>query len=266
MKNRFFTFLTMLLTVIVVGTGATMLNLRMQRKSAESLEGASFQILDQASPETGAGMGKTQSNSIRGTQAKGVQWNNTLPEIETADPTQPADVSGGTLPAVEEQSFYEPDVSLEMETAPTEVQDSERLDQESITDSMEEVLQSVSGNERQVYYARLQDMERAYTARMNAAAKESLTAQQKTADELLEIWDDELNAIYQKLRASLADDDFRVLRSEERAWIRNRDAAANKAAAGENYSKSAQKLAYTHSLLQWTKERVYQLAKMYYGE
>ena len=128
------------------------------------------------------------------------------------------------------------------------------------------VLQQTPSGEKEIYYARLQDMEMLYSIRMNEVSKDTLAAQQKTVEELLEIWDDELNAIYQKLRKSLSDEDVRTLRDEERAWIRNRDTAAKRAASRETYSNSTQNLAYTLSLLQWTKDRVYELAAMYYGE
>ena len=126
-------------------------------------------------------------------------------------------------------------------------------------------LQQTTSGEKEIYYARLQDMEALYSIRMNEVSKDTLAVQQKTMEELLEIWDDELNAIYQKLRKSLSDEDFRTLRNEERAWIRNRDTAAKRAASRETYSNSTQNLAYTLSLLQWTKDRVYELAAMYYG-
>ena len=126
-------------------------------------------------------------------------------------------------------------------------------------------LQQTTSGEKEIYHARLQDMEMLYSIRMNEVSKDTLAVQQKTMEELLEIWDDELNAIYQKLRKSLSDEDFRTLRNEERAWIRNRDTAAKRAASRETYSNSTQNLAYTLSLLQWTKDRVYELAAMYYG-
>lgn len=181
MKHRVYTVLLLLISVIAVGSGATMLNLYMQQKAVkEEVSISSYARID------------------------------------------PIYASG------------------------------ERLEDASV--------------EQQAYYARLQDMERIYTARMNEIAKESLAIQQKATEELLSIWDEELNTIYQKLRTSLSSEEFRALRSEERAWIRNRDAAANRAASKETYSNSTQNLAYTRSLLQWTKERVYELTAMYYGE
>ena len=43
-------------------------------------------------------------------------------------------------------------------------------------------------------------------------------------------------------------------------------AAASEAAASVNQSNSAQNLAYTQSLTESTKARVYELAELYYGE
>ena len=64
----------------------------------------------------------------------------------------------------------------------------------------------------------------------------------------------------------MTDEEFDVLRTEEKAWLRSRDAAASEAAGSGSQSNSASSLAYTVSLVQWTKERVYELAEMYYGE
>ncbi len=72
--------------------------------------------------------------------------------------------------------------------------------------------------------------------------------------------------MYQAIRASMTDEEFDVLRTQEKAWLRSRDAAANAAAAAANQSNSAQSLAYTQSLVESTKMRVYELAELYYGE
>ena len=132
-------------------------------------------------------------------------------------------------------------------------------------ESIQKVFSESNSDTGERYYARLQDMERVYESRMNATMKDSLAVQQHTIEELLEIWDEELNVIYQKLRNKLSYEEFAILRNEERAWLRDRDAAANQAAIKDNYSKSTQNLAYVRSLLQWTRERVYELADMYYG-
>lgn len=217
MKNRFYKFLVMLMTVIAIGCGVTMLNLTMQEKATG--EKVSF---------------RPYANTDQLYVAEEIQATVACPTVhmETSAPSDSLRES-----------------SQEVFEIPTE----------------DTVLQQTSSGEKEIYYARLQDMEMLYSIRMNEVSKDTLAAQQKTVEELLEIWDDELNAIYQKLRKSLSDEDFRTLRDEERAWIRNRDTAAKRAASRETYSNSTQNLAYTLSLLQWTKDRVYELAAMYYG-
>ena len=218
MKNRFYKFLVMLMTVIAIGCGVTMLNLTMQEKATgEKVSFRPYTTTDQL----------YVAEEIQATVACPTV------QMETSAPSDSLRES-----------------SQEVFEIPTE----------------DTVLQQTSSGEKEIYYARLQDMEMLYSIRMNEVSKDTLAAQQKTVEELLEIWDDELNAIYQKLRKSLSDEDFRTLRNEERAWIRNRDTAAKRAASRETYSNSTQNLAYTLSLLQWTKDRVYELAAMYYGE
>ena len=244
MKNRWYKFLVMLVTVIAVGTCTTMLNLSMQRKAANETQSyRPYAIVNQPQlqEETQAMVSQTLERAGTGT----VESQEAALEIET----MPEDTYEDTEKAsIDQEAEY-----VGADSTPYD-------------GTVQEQLQQSSDHEKQIYYLRLQDMERVYTARMNEAMKENVATQQKTAEELLKIWDDELNAIYQKLRKSLSDDAFSTLRNEERAWIRNRDTAANRAASKENYSNSTQNLAYTRSLLQWTKDRVYELAEMYFGE
>ena len=268
MKNRIVTFMIMLLTVIAVGSGATMLNLSLQEK--DSHMSFDFQKFGPEEPQkkdllppmpndipegmqgqidTGNGYGSSEEQSLDTTKQEYTTealTEETCPAelddglLSKATVTEDADMAVAECETITEQDLYE------------------ELRQESLKISVSE--------DKQTYYARLEELEKMYVTRMSAARKESLTVQQTVAEALLKTWDDELNAIYQKLRAALIDEEFNILRSEERAWIRNRDEAANKAAAQESYSNSTQNLAYTRSLLEWTKSRVYELAKMYYGE
>ncbi|MCI8567423.1 MAG: DUF1311 domain-containing protein [Lachnospiraceae bacterium] len=116
------------------------------------------------------------------------------------------------------------------------------------------------------YYGRLSEMDEKLTKREEEASKKTAADQKTAADEALKFWDDELNLVYQAIRASMTEEEFDELRTEEKAWLRSRDAAANEAAATANQSNSAQSLAYTQSLVESTKKRVYELAELYYGE
>ena len=245
MKNRFYKFLVMLMTVMIVGSVTTMLNLRMQKKAVE----------EDSSMRPFAMMNSPQPN---------YEWQETRFQVQ--EETQASMLLEDKANVESYETMPE---ELSEETYPLEPPSESNLrEEENVAEDAVDALiqQNVLTTDKDRYYARLQDMERVYVARMNAAAKETIAVQQKTADELLKIWDDELNDIYQKLRKTLSEDDFYTLRSEERAWIRNRDESANRAAAKETYSNSTQNLAYTRSLLQWTKERVYELVAMYYEQ
>lgn len=94
-------------------------------------------------------------------------------------------------------------------------------------------------------------------------SKPSVQQEQAVADQAYKIWDDELNAIYKMLRGKLLDEDFDILKKEERLWLKERDEAAESAALGVS-NGSIQKLRYTMSLSETTKERTYELVEMYF--
>ena len=118
---------------------------------------------------------------------------------------------------------------------------------------------------RDAYFDRLGEMDKKLTAKAEEAGKKPIVDQKTIADEIWKFWDDELNAIYQELRRLITEDEFDALREEEREWLRSRDELAARAAASENSSVNAQNLSYTRSLAESTKERVYELAEMFYS-
>lgn len=242
MKNRITKFLVMLLTVIAVGSGATMLNLNLHEK-------------EEASPMADALYRRDHP---------------VLPmETTAAAVSEPVDEAINDLaqPALETTAEIIEALSETAEMGAVFMQDATtQSDQEKQEESDSLKIIASGTEEKQEYYTRLQEMERVQAALLSDAMRGSLAEQQSAADKVLKIWDDELNAIYQKLRNSLPDDEFYLLREEERAWIRSRDEAANMAAARENYSNSTQNLAHVRSLLEWTRERVYELAAMYYRD
>jgi len=115
------------------------------------------------------------------------------------------------------------------------------------------------------YYRRLSEIDAKLRAKMEDSSTKNSADRQAVADEMLRFWDDELNDVYRKLRESLDEEDFYVLRDEERAWLRERDEAASAAAAAENTNSGLQSLAYTCSLAESTRVRVYELAELYFG-
>ncbi len=264
MKNRITKFLLMLLTVIAVGSGATMLNLSLQEKKGPPLVRYDRQEQHVLTAETNAAPERKEYDD-------GVMYD--LMPAEEVEVDAFADDLMSDLPEETESVPQERMDELALGARPEAFLVTEEKSREDTLgkDAEESASEKLLGNilptaeEKQAYYYRLSDMEKVYASCMNTARKETLAVQQSEMESLLKIWDDELNMIYQKLRAVLPTKEFEELRDEERAWIRNRDEAATKAAARESYSNSAQNLAHTHSLLEWTKERVYQLAEMYYG-
>lgn len=78
-------------------------------------------------------------------------------------------------------------------------------------------------------------------------------------------WDDELNTIYQLIKKKLPEDDFIILRNEEREWITKRDEQAT--LAGSKYAGgSMEGLEYMAVMIELTKERTYELVDIYFKE
>ncbi len=93
----------------------------------------------------------------------------------------------------------------------------------------------------------------------NAAAEdEALTA----AAGAYQAWDAELNAVYQRVKASMTEKQFEQLRQEERAWIRERDQKAAADSAG--YEDAEAEIRSLWSMTDSTRERSYELLRMVY--
>lgn len=78
----------------------------------------------------------------------------------------------------------------------------------------------------------------------------------------LGVWDNELNTLYTLIRSRMDDAEREDLKQEELDWMKDRDAAADRAAAraGGQTSKST---AYTEAAASKTKERCYELVEDY---
>lgn len=111
-------------------------------------------------------------------------------------------------------------------------------------------------DEKDAYYENLEDMDSKLSVNV-ASSKEN-------ASNAYKAWDGELNAIYQKIRAEMTEEEFIELRDEERAWLKKRDQEADKAAEG--LTGDEQEIAYLSSLTETTKARTYELAKRYFSK
>lgn len=87
----------------------------------------------------------------------------------------------------------------------------------------------------------------------------------KTAEEMYQLWDDTLNAVWKLLETNQNKADMEVLRKEEREWIASKDAEVQ-AAGLENEGGSIQPLVEAMTAAELTKARVYELAKYAEGK
>ena len=104
------------------------------------------------------------------------------------------------------------------------------------------------------------EVEMIYAKAEGASAAET----QEAENYAYRLWDDELNRIYPVLRDSLSDEEAEELKMEERQWIKDRDAKAQKDSASAT-SETGRQLAYTRSLTETTRERTYELAFRYFS-
>ncbi|MEG2349093.1 MAG: lysozyme inhibitor LprI family protein [Hungatella sp.] len=82
------------------------------------------------------------------------------------------------------------------------------------------------------------------------------------AENEYKLWDSELNTIYNAVMKHLKEEEAVKLVSQERDWMKNRDAAAVEAAKKSN-GGNLEGLEYTASLAASTRERAYELAMLY---
>lgn len=107
----------------------------------------------------------------------------------------------------------------------------------------------------------LKDIEARAQTLEDSLANDDLTQMEynmKTG-ELYQLWDDELNIVWGYLKDTLSSTDMDKLRIEQRAWIKDRDAAID-AAGAEYEGGSIQPMIKNQKGAELTKTRVYELA------
>lgn len=112
------------------------------------------------------------------------------------------------------------------------------------------------------YRTRLEELD-VQIQKMRSTETESTTYSMKTAAENeLKLWDSELNNIYNDLITCLDEEQTTKLVTEEREWMKARDAKAVEAAK-KSAGGTLEGLEYTASLAASTRERAYELASVY---
>lgn len=107
------------------------------------------------------------------------------------------------------------------------------------------------------YYERLTMLEQK-EQELEDSAKDQVSMN-RTSGEIYEMWDEELNYVYQQLKKTLTEEEFQLLKEEELAWIEYRDQLADDAAR-EWAGGSGMPMAVNTALSEATKARVYELA------
>lgn len=112
------------------------------------------------------------------------------------------------------------------------------------------------------YRKRLDEVGSAVDSMRASEVSATTDSMKRVADYEYRLWDSELNRIYQALLECMDESDIEAMKTEERAWIRSRDATARQAA--ERYAGGTMEgLEYTASLAATTKARAYELLELY---
>lgn len=120
----------------------------------------------------------------------------------------------------------------------------------------------ISDESRPNYRARLDELD-LQIQKIRSTETEATTYSMKTAAENeLKLWDSELNNIYNDILTYLNEEQTQELVTEEREWMRQRDAKAVEAAK-KSAGGTLEGLEYTASLAESTRQRAYELASVY---
>ncbi len=111
------------------------------------------------------------------------------------------------------------------------------------------------------YLKRLKELEKK-TDNMRLNSGQTMVDMSCTGVEIYELWDDELNVIYQEIRSYMSESQREALKQEERAWLKYRDETAEEDGA-EYRGGSMEGLARSSSSAESTRKRCYELVNKY---
>ena len=131
------------------------------------------------------------------------------------------------------------------------------LNAAGVSEDSQEKEDAKSHQQAASYYEHLAWLEQREQELENSATDQASLNQ--TSKEICEMWDDELNYVYQQLKKTMTEEEFQELKKEELEWIEYRDQQAD-AAAREWEGGSGMPMAVHMALSEATKARVYELA------
>lgn len=117
-------------------------------------------------------------------------------------------------------------------------------------------------SQRQTYFDKLDQIETGLSDLEAMSASGVMTDMKEAASKEHERWDKALNEIYQELKQQLPEADMAKLKEEQLSWIKERDKAAEEAAA-KYKGGTMEGLEYAATLASVTKERCYKLVELY---
>ncbi|MFS0724235.1 lysozyme inhibitor LprI family protein [Paenibacillus sp. 1P07SE] len=169
---------------------------------------------------------------------------NSMDENNAPDPTPPANTGMNTPPPPEEETppieDPAPDNTAGENGANGTGAAGDQAEYRAMLDEIE---------------ANMGDIEEKYEEGTTASMREA-------AAEEYERWDDALNEIYSDLEEQLSENEMEQLREEQRAWLEERDAAAEDAAADSEGGTLAP-LEQMMAMASMTKDRCYELVDTY---
>lgn len=121
---------------------------------------------------------------------------------------------------------------------------------------------AAADSQRQTYLDKLDQIEMGLSDLEAMSASGVMTDMKEAASKEHERWDKALNEIYQELQKQLPEADMTKLKEEQLSWIKERDKAAEDAAA-KYKGGTMEGLEYAATLASVTKERCYKLVEMY---
>ncbi len=119
--------------------------------------------------------------------------------------------------------------------------------------------------EKEQYITRLDSIKTYYEDLWNDSGSLDMSSMKELKNQEYTKWDDELNTIYQLIKKKLTEEEFVVLRDEERQWITARDEKAEEAAS-RYAGGTLEGLEYMAAMTDVTRERTYELVEIYFEE
>lgn len=207
------------------------------------------------------GMINSNHKYERSNSNNGAISNDELETNETGEvnETENANEANQTNEAKQEKTSEASESSL----ADTQTDTSLNADVAEIKMAKEEALTEKS--EKDQYIERLNSIVTYYDDLWSKSDSYSMVDMKELKNQEYTKWDDELNTIYQLIKKKLPEEEFIVLREEEREWITKRDEQA--ALASNKYvGGTMEGLEYMAVMTDLTKARTYELVDIYFEE